>query len=290
MTYIGNINTFATRGLAEVGARANKVPTSNDLAALWFAKQLLGSLTVSGTTAQNINAFATQAALDIAGNNLPTADELAALFYAQSLNGTLPTTSGTGGGGLTANSLKTIRIPVTVVGAANSTGNATYAAAILAANSTGTPFAGQFFGGGLYDIYQMFCECDTSLIPAGTIVGGSINFAKDTNYFDTSPEVTIEVRFFDFGASITVADFRTPAQFAALPLVFSANTVLATNRTGLFQLTYNGVDMANNLNRSGLSRFVLCSNQFRTSTAPASNEYAGSFSLITSSYMDVFYV
>jgi hypothetical protein len=98
-----NITDFASRAGSEIGARANKMPTANDLAALYFAQQLLGSLTVSGTTSENITAFATQAALDIAGNNLPTADELAALFYAQSLLGTLPG-SGTGGGGSSVDS------------------------------------------------------------------------------------------------------------------------------------------------------------------------------------------
>lgn len=117
---------------------------------------------------------------------------------------------------------------------------------------------GQEFIGGEYRCYESFLQFDTSLIADGDC---SLTLAMDTDVTDT--DFNFEVRSFDFGASITTADWRTPAQIAALTLAGSGSTAGWTSGTKNFVVSFSP---------NATTKYLCVSDRQRSGTAPSGEE------------------
>lgn len=83
-------------------------------------------------------------------------------------------------------------------------------------NNTTYENIGEFFFGS-YTCYELFMSFDTSTIPSGAfIVSVDLNLRANN-----AGIITAEARYFDWGSTLTGADWRTPTTAAACPLVAS---------------------------------------------------------------------
>lgn len=146
------------------------------------------------------------------------------------------------------------------------------AGAVDQVNSAGSVvYVGQIKAGGspLYRLLETFVEFPLALIPAGATIDEAILQGR-INYDATTTDFTIEAFAFDFGASMTAADWRTPAQLGALTKVAQKPTAgLASGKCFLF----DDVALAAAITPGGTLRLVLASSRLRSSTAPTGGEY-----------------
>lgn len=127
---------------------------------------------------------------------------------------------------------------------------------------------GQRLSAGIYSAYIGYVEFDTSVLAGlGTISAAVI---KTANAGDTSTtDFTSNVRLYDFGSTLTNADWLNPTDMAT-------KTLLATyNTSGGFvgTISYTDVALVSNLNTSGSTRVVFSSSRYESATAPTGDEY-----------------
>lgn len=117
-----------------------------------------------------------------------------------------------------------------------------------------------------YEINQTFFEFDAS---AFTGVAAYARLRIHTGGWDIhtgDDGQLIEARLYDFGAAVTTADYRTPTNF-------NAGALLATypmdDITGSSQwLEFTDVALLANINFSGTTRIVLCTDLFSSAGTP----------------------
>lgn len=130
--------------------------------------------------------------------------------------------------------------------------------------------------GGEYVISESFISFDTSSLPDSD----TISAAELTLWLDT-PDVdrawTLQARTYNWGASVTTADWRGGAAFAAL-------TLLATISAGSISpdaantLTENGTNLQSAVSKTGTTYMVLGNSNYAANSAPTGNEYVGIYS------------
>lgn len=130
------------------------------------------------------------------------------------------------------------------------------------ANSAAAAFAGYYIS---YSADQVMIEWDTSG------VSGSISSATFSLYVlsstTNSDNDTLQLRLFDFGASITTADYRTDTQFAACTLL--------AHRLDLSGSGYNDFTsdaLTTNIGNP-TTRAVLCTDRFAAGGTPTAEYY-----------------
>lgn len=150
--------------------------------------------------------------------------------------------------------------------------NADYATARSGAGSRvqnsvdDTLYVGQQFTGSTYVVSQLFIQFDLSSV--GSI--SSVTFsARMENDFSTT-DFTINVRSYDWGGTVSTADFIDGS-------LLSANTLLATFDTSTTALNsyQNFVDSALLANVASTYRMMMCSSRTESNTTPTGNEYMG---------------
>ncbi|MFO1081876.1 MAG: hypothetical protein U1E23_14755 [Reyranellaceae bacterium] len=123
------------------------------------------------------------------------------------------------------------------------------------------------YDGSLYSAFEAFWEFNTSVITDSPITRATLN----CQFRITTPKIdTYQVRLFDFGASLTSADWRTPTQFAACTLLAHK---AASAITDFAQVDFDDDAMAANLNTSGVTRMVAGSALFAADGTPGSGAY-----------------
>lgn len=132
------------------------------------------------------------------------------------------------------------------------------------------------FGGGEYMISEAFISFDTSSLPDSDSVSAAVlTLWLDTPDIDTA--WTLQARTYDWGASVTTADWRGGAAFSAL-------TLLATISAGSISpdaandLTENGTNLQSAINKTGTTYMVLGNSNYAANSAPTGNEYVSIYS------------
>lgn len=127
---------------------------------------------------------------------------------------------------------------------------------------------GQTFDAGTtYIIYQGDISFDTTGLTGAT---SAILSMVDQSDFSTT-DFTLEARLHDWGATLTTADWLTPANIGGKTLVAQYTT--ATGWTGTVYHDFTDVAMVANLNTTGFTRLLLNSNLNRTAVPPTVDEY-----------------
>lgn len=146
---------------------------------------------------------------------------------------------------------------------ANAVGGST-ASSFFAVTTNALDSVGARISGGDYAVIPYLCRFDTSSLPDNaeivsvtlSLYGDSAGVAGDT----------LQARIYDWGSSITTADWQDPTAFSALPLV-------ATIDTGDWvDAAYNDFvdtgDFAANINTSGHTYLYIVSANFANNVAP----------------------
>ena len=121
-----------------------------------------------------------------------------------------------------------------------------------------------------YYAWESFLEFDTSAIPDdATITGATVSVWISTD--NSATDFTIEVRSFDFGTSVTTADFRNRAQLGAATLLASRSTSGLT--VGAYNDLTSDANLLTTISMTGTTRVVLCSSRQRAGTTAAGQEY-----------------
>lgn len=121
-----------------------------------------------------------------------------------------------------------------------------------------------------YACYEAFFDFDTSAIPAGatiTAVALKLYGVSDNSTTDS----TIEARAYDWGASLTTADWIAGADLGNYPLVATLDTSGFTT-SGYNTFSENGSNFRNAINKTGVTRIVLNSDRHRAGTTPTTGE------------------
>ncbi len=122
---------------------------------------------------------------------------------------------------------------------------------------------------------QAFMEFDMSVISAGeTVTSAVLKLFVDTNSNGGADHVS-EVRPFDWGGTLDVADARSDAELAALTLLGTLATSGIT--TGQYN-DYSDVAMKDECDKkSATMRIVIASDRNRLATAPTADEFFTAF-------------
>lgn len=116
---------------------------------------------------------------------------------------------------------------------------------------------------GFYAVGQVFLEFDTSGI-VGDILEATLRVNLNRTGASDS-EGTLQARLFDFGASVTTADYRNPTNFSACPLLAHlARSAIADGEMNDFVSD----DLAANINQAGMTRLVICTALFAAAGTP----------------------
>ena len=120
--------------------------------------------------------------------------------------------------------------------------------------TSGTGLIAYTLDGG-YTIEQTFIDFDTTAI-TGQIVSATLSL-----YGDRCGSVadTVQARLYDYGASITTADYRTPTQFSACTLLAH---LAFTSWSNAAYNAFGDDALAANINKGGHTRIVLCTALF----------------------------
>lgn len=142
----------------------------------------------------------------------------------------------------------------------------------VAADSSASYIApGQVYSGGNYNCYQTFLAFDTSGV-AGIITSATLNLYAYSNDSDT--DFTTRARMYDWGASLTSADFVAGGSLSAL-------TEVANWNSSAYSASYNtftDVALPAHINQSGTTRMVLSSSRQEGNNTPSGREYVTFYS------------
>jgi hypothetical protein len=120
-----------------------------------------------------------------------------------------------------------------------------------------------------FNVHEGFLDFDTSAVGSDDVSQVDLDlFLLQDN---STTDFTINVRPFDFGASIDSGDWRTPAQLAALTLL----ATFATSGLGAGYNTFseNGTSFQSAIDGAGNTRLVLSSSRHESETEPTGSEY-----------------
>ena len=141
----------------------------------------------------------------------------------------------------------------------------TQAGGIVEAFSANTSmFVGQEPG----NFGEGFLSFDTSTV-VGTITAVTLSLYGHTDTSTT--DFTVEARLHDWGPTLESSDWVAGASLGTKTLLATLSTVGFTT-AGYNNFTSEAA-FASNINQSGFTRFLLCSNRHRTLTAPSGTEH-----------------
>lgn len=127
-----------------------------------------------------------------------------------------------------------------------------------------------------YGISEGFFSFDTSSIADSDSVSAAAFAIKENSGYGSifTQSDTFEARIYDFGASVTTADWRNPTQFNALTRVATlATSSWAT--TGYNTFAEDGTNFQTAVNKTGTTYICLLTSRFASNTAPTGIAYAG---------------
>lgn len=130
---------------------------------------------------------------------------------------------------------------------------------------------GKFFQSGVYGVNQAFIGFDTSSLPDDSVVSAAVLSLYANGAFGALGW-DLQAKAFNWGASLTTADWRSVSQWNALTLLgsISASDIAADAYSAL---TSYGSNFADHINKSGTTYLMLCTDHW-TGIAPAGLSYA----------------
>lgn len=132
---------------------------------------------------------------------------------------------------------------------------------------------GQRLGGDYY-CYEAFLDFDTSSIPDDATIT-AVELSLCGNGDDSSvTDFDLEARLHDWGASLTTADWVAGADLGGKTLLASKATS-GWSASAYNAFTENGSNFRDNINKTGVTRILICSSRHRAGNAPTGNEYVG---------------
>lgn len=135
---------------------------------------------------------------------------------------------------------------------------------------------GQTWNGFNYLIYEVFLSFDTSSIPDDAVISAvELSLYGNGDLSDT--DFDIEARLYDWGASVTTADWVAGASLGGYTLLASRSTS-GLSVAGYNAFTENGSNFRDNINKTGTTSILLCSSRHRAGNTPTGNEYVTFFS------------
>lgn len=150
--------------------------------------------------------------------------------------------------------------------------NATYSTARTTATSTSGAFivVGQNWSGAVYECQEGFIQFDTSALPDGATITG-VTLKLYPSFDNSGTDFTINVLGFDWGASLTTADWRTPTQAAALTNYGSYAT--ASGWSGGYKSITGNASFIAAINKTGMTYIMLVSSRWQAGNTPTGGEY-----------------
>lgn len=130
-----------------------------------------------------------------------------------------------------------------------------------------------YIGGFGYYLYETFLSFDTSTIPDSAIISSVTLSLHGGDYVDQSTtDFTIEARTYDWGASLTTADWVAGADLTSNTLLASRSTS-GWSTSAYNDLTENGSNFVSAINKTGITRIILCSSRTKDGNTPTGAEY-----------------
>ena len=162
--------------------------------------------------------------------------------------------------------------------------NATYSVAAagtgtFTVDTTATNVA--CYGDTVYNLYESFVSFDLSSIPAGAVLNSAAMAFGLIQAPNSANPVTMEVRKYNWGGSLSSANWRTPAQLTALNLACS-RLFTSTDPVGGARYTLTNGTLLADLTPGVVNYFVFNASGLRSGTAPTGvevvNFYSANFS------------
>lgn len=122
-----------------------------------------------------------------------------------------------------------------------------------------------------YAIYESFLGFDTSSIPdTDEIISVSLELylkidASTTNF-------VVQARLHDWGAAVTTADWVAGADLSSKTLLATLDTN-GIGATGAYKAFTSDAAFKSNINKTGVTRILLCSKEQTDNSAPTGDEY-----------------
>lgn len=131
---------------------------------------------------------------------------------------------------------------------------------------------GQEHGNGneyqFYAIWEYFFSFDTSPVGAGSTVSAAV-LNLTSEYDGSVQDFTIEARLQDWGASVTGADWVAGADLSGKTLLAHRDTSSGFVASTAYDFTDDA--LPSNVNKSGMTRLLMCSSRQASGSAPTSN-------------------
>lgn len=137
--------------------------------------------------------------------------------------------------------------------------------------STGDIGAGQFFSSPNYTLWEYFPEFDTSSIGTDTVSSTVLGLYGIAD--SSSTDFSVTAWLYDWGGTVTTADWRTAAQLSALTEVATFATAGGWSSSGYNSFTETGTAFSDGINGAGTTRIVVGSSRLESGTAPTGAEY-----------------
>lgn len=136
-----------------------------------------------------------------------------------------------------------------------------------------TAAVGQWLFGGSYLCWEGFVSFDTSPIPDGATIISAVLSLTTTGIITPVPYTpwTLQARTYDWGATLTTADYVAGASLSGDTLVASA--AIAADPAAAGVTLTSTVDILAAINKTGTTRLVLCSASMVAGTAPTASEF-----------------
>lgn len=136
-------------------------------------------------------------------------------------------------------------------------------------------YCGFFDEGGNYRISQLFLEFDTSSF-IGVPASAKLRiYTPNWDVYSADDGQVLQARLFDYG-TLATADYRTPGNFNSCPLLA---TYPMDDISPPQWMEFVDVDLLDNINFSGMTRIILCTDLFSSSGTPTEQNhvYIGNF-------------
>ena len=125
-----------------------------------------------------------------------------------------------------------------------------------------------------YQVFETFLAFDTSSVGSGSTVSAAVLNLTSYNNFTTT-DFIIEARLYDWGTGLTTADWVAGANLSALTLLAHRDTASGWTANIAYDLTNDA--FAANVNKTGSTRLLLCSDHTTANTAPTTFEWLDAY-------------
>lgn len=144
-------------------------------------------------------------------------------------------------------------------------------------------YFGAYYNGTYYEAYQHFLQFDTSTIPDDETVVRAV-LAPMTYATGPAAAQTVLAYAYDWGGSVSTANWRTRAQLQALPLFASISGADVNGWNGVLQNMDPASGSAALVNKTGYTRLVIVSSDNLRADDDPPNEYSSKLGLAYDDY------